>query len=68
MQSKGRVCLACSSGFLVLFFNPSRTDQKVLLLPETDAASTNPTLIFHVLTFDYFGGGGGLVGEMMVDS
>lgn len=35
------------------FFNPYRADQKVLLLPETDTASTNPTLIFHVLTFDF---------------
>lgn len=52
--------------FLFFFFNSYRTDQKVLLLPETDAASTNPTLIFHVLTFDFlsFLGGGDDGGQL----
>lgn len=55
MQNKARVCLACSP-----VVNSYRTHQRVSLLPETDAASTNPTLIFHVLTLDFliFGGGG----------
>lgn len=55
MQSKARVCLACPP-----VANSYRTDQRVSLLPETDAASTNPTLIFHVLTLDFliFWGGG----------
>lgn len=53
MQNKARVCLACSP-----VVNSYRTDQRVSLLPETDAASTNPTLIFHVLSLDFliFGG------------
>lgn len=52
-NAKQRPGLPCVLLFFLFFFNPYRTDQKVLLLPETDVASTNPTLIFHVLTFDF---------------